>query len=434
MAVKIKEIDAGSPMGAFRVPKNASLVSINGHEITDVLDYGFYAAAERLTVEIRDDDTGKIHRYRVKKDEYRELGISSQTFLMDAQRSCANRCVFCFIDQLPPGLRESLYFKDDDARLSFLFGNYITMTNMSDSDVRRIIDMHISPVNVSVHTTDPELRCRVMGNRFAGEKLKYLKWLCDGGIDVNCQVVICRGLNDGQHLKKTLRDLVALGPSVRSVAVVPAGLTAYREGLTPLEPFDRESSAAVLSVIDAVRAECVERGLEPVVYPADELLLTAGAQVPPVGYYGELLQLENGVGMLAVFEDEFSSALALEDGDDTQPRECTVITGEAAFDTVRRLCGEFAKKFPERAAEVLCVKNNFFGGNVSVSGLLTAADIIEQTSGRTRGRVVIPRNTLRAEGDMFLDSVTLDEFAAAMGAEVRVCEDGADLVDALAGR
>lgn len=434
MAVKIKNIDKASPMGAHRVPRSASLISINGHEIGDVLDYGFYSASQKLTVEIRDDDSGRLHRYRIKKEEYEELGISSETFLMDSQHSCANRCIFCFIDQLPKGLRESLYFKDDDARLSFLFGNYITMTNMTDSEVRRIIDMHISPVNVSVHTTEPELRCRVMGNRFAGEKLKYLKWLCDGGIEVNCQVVICRGVNDGEHLRKTLHDLVSLHPSVRSVAVVPAGLTAHREGLAPLVPFDGETSAQVLRIIDEARSECASRGIEPFVYPADELFLSAGEDVPPLGYYGELLQLENGVGMLAVFEDEFRAALGREDGGGITPDGCTVITGEAAFGTMKKLCGAFGDRFRESRVQVLCIKNRFFGGNVSVSGLLTATDIIEQASGRTSGRVIIPRNTLRAEGDMFLDSVTLDEFAERMGAEIRVCEDGADLVDALAGR
>lgn len=431
MAVPVISVKKGSPAAGVRISPGDVLLSINGHVINDVLDYGFYSADQKLSLEIR-TPSGKTRAVRVNKSEYDELGIESETFLMDEQHSCTNKCIFCFIDQLPPGMRKSLYFKDDDERLSFLFGNYVTMTNMSDDVVRRIIDMHITPINISVHTTDPLLRCEMMSNRFAGEKLKYLRWLADAGIEMNLQLVLCRGINDGEYLLKSLRDLGELYPAVRSIACVPAGLTAFREKLPDITPYDAESSAEVLEIIEDYRTEAVKKGFPQIVYPADEFFLMTGREIPESGYYGDMLQLENGVGMIAQFREEFYNALDDTDIGDSH-NASTVITGEASFAFINTLVDAAKARFPDLEINTICIKNNYFGGNVSVSGLLTAHDIIEQATGRIFCTAILPANTLRSDGDMFLDSVTTDELANKLGCALRFDTDGNDFLNALLG-
>ncbi len=433
MPVVITNIQPGSPADRLGIRPGARLLRINGHEIHDVLDYGFYAAATHLAVEIEHAD-GRTETFDVFKTTHDELGLESDSFLMDSQHRCRNNCVFCFIDQLPAGLRESLYFKDDDERLSFLFGNYITLTNLTDHEIDRIIEMKISPVNISVHTTDPALRCAMMGSRFAGEKLAYLRRLAAADTAINCQIVLVPGMNDGAALEHTLADLCGLYPAVRSVACVPVGLTAHRAGLPVLEPFDGAGAGAVLDTIDACNARMQREHSVNLAYASDEFYLLAGHAIPPVDYYGELYQIENGVGMLAVLADEFDGALALEEPDDT-PRRCRIATGEAAYGA---MCG-----LVERAKRVLTgldcivtsIRNDFFGGNVSVAGLVTATDIIAQLGGfDDTGRLLIPCDMLRAEGDLFLDSISVDALSQKLGREVRVVNDGADLLDALCGR
>lgn len=322
MAIAITKVKEGSPAARLGIRPGMRLLAVNGHDIRDVLDYGFYTTAPALRLELSGPD-GRC-TLEARKEEYEELGIESESFLMDKQHSCANKCIFCFIDQLPRGLRDTLYFKDDDERLSFLFGNYITLTNLGDEEIGRIIEMKVSPVNISVHTTDPDLRCRMMNNRFAGDKLRYLYRLAEAGTEINCQIVLCPGWNDGRALEQTLADLTALYPSVRSIACVPVGLTAYREGLEPLHCFDRDSAAAVLDCVGRANARCKAAFGVNLVYPADEFFLTAGRPIPPIAYYDELLQLENGVGMLAELFDEFGTALANRAGD-AEPRTAALV-------------------------------------------------------------------------------------------------------------
>ncbi|MEG0750885.1 MAG: DUF512 domain-containing protein [Oscillospiraceae bacterium] len=433
--VAITRVMCGSPAARYGITAGAQLVSVNGHEINDVLDYGFYTTVSSLLVVVRDPESGYERTLKISKGEYDELGLESESFLMDKQHRCENNCVFCFIDQLPQGLRESLYFKDDDERLSYLFGNYVTLTNLSDIEVERIIEMKISPVNISVHTTNPELRCKLMGNRFAGEKLRHLYHLAQAGTPINCQIVLCRGLNDGEELRSTLLDLVALMPAVQSVACVPVGLTSHREGLYSLERFDVRSAADVLDIIDEVNQVCSREHGCKIVYPGDELFLLAGRAIPDVDYYGELLQIENGVGMLSLFTDEFLTSLECAETV-VHSRRCALVTGEAAAPSIRELVAKAADKLPEIHCDVFAIKNNFFGGCVSVAGLVTATDIIKQLKGKldTFDIALIPETMLRSEGDMFLDSVTLDELATALGIEIRVTTNGVDLVDALTGR
>ena len=434
MAVPISRVLAGSPAERCGVRAGETLLAVDDKPINDVLDYGFYTTAARLRLTLRGAD-GAERAVSVVKEEYQELGLESASFLMDRQHSCSNKCIFCFIDQLPPGLRESLYFKDDDERLSFLFGNYITLTNLGDHEIDRIIEMHVSPINISVHTTDPALRCKMMGNRFAGDKLRYLQKIADAGIEINCQIVLCRGVNDGAQLEKTLGDLTALHPAVRSIACVPVGVTAYRDGLAAVETFDEQSGAAVLDVIERCAAQCREQFGENLVHAADEFYLMAGRPIPPLARYDDLLQIENGVGMLAVLEDEFSAALEEEPGDGA-PREAFIVTGTLAAQPLEAIIAGTRDKFPGLKCDILPIRNEFFGGNVSVSGLVTATDIQKQLAGRKirAERILMPANMLRREGDMFLDSVTLEELEAALGKPLRVVEDGADLVAALLGR
>ncbi len=433
MAVRITGVRAGSPAQAHGVQPGGRLLRVNGHEINDVLDYGFYTAATRLTLELERPD-GAAETREVFKATHDELGLESESFLMDAQHRCRNRCVFCFIDQLPPGLRESLYFKDDDERLSFLFGNYITLTNLGEREIERIIEMKISPVNISVHTTDPALRCAMMGNRFAGEKLAYLRRLAQAGTAINCQLVLVPGMNDGAALESTLRDLGGMQPAVRSVACVPVGLTAHRAGLAQLTPFDRAAAAAVIEAVERANAQSMQTHGTHFAYASDEFYLLAGRPIPPLEAYGELYQIENGVGMLAVLFDEFERALALEEPGGA-PVRCQIATGEAAYPSICALVEWARRALPGLDCTVTAVKNRFFGGNVTVSGLVTATDILGQIGGQSRAdRLLIPENMLRREGDLFLDSVSVEQLSARLGREIRVVGDGADLVDALCGR
>lgn len=432
--VIVSDVEKGSPAHRAGLSAGDTLLTLNGEEIMDVLDYRFYQENTRLTVEFI-PASGKIKRVRIKKREDEELGLLFDTYLMDQKHSCRNRCVFCFIDQLPPGLRESLYFKDDDSRLSFLFGNYITLTNITEHEVARIIKMHISPINVSVHTTDPELRVRMMRNKNAGKALELLSRFNSAGIRLNCQLVLCPGYNDGQALEKTLADLTAL-ENVGCIAAVPVGLTRYREGLTALEPFGRETAGAVLEIIDRWGDRCAERFGDRKVYAADEFYLLAEREIPPAEYYGDFLQLENGVGLWALLKKESADALvALE-----APAECrravTIATGEASAPLLREIAQACEKRTSGLSVSVRAIKNNFFGGHITVSGLVTAADLTDQLKGVPLGEeLLIPSCMLRAEGDLFLDSVSLAELSERLGVPVTpVANDGWELVDQIFGR
>lgn len=432
MAVLIKGVEHGSFAEKVGLKQGEILCELNGNEIIDVLDYRFYQNETVLKVKVQSAD-GIFREVTVKKPEYDELGLEFETYLMDKQHSCKNKCIFCFIDQLPKGLRESLYFKDDDSRMSFLFGNYITLTNLTEHEIERIIKLHISPVNVSVHTTDPELRCKMMGNRFAGKSLDTLWRFCEAGIDVNCQLVLVPGYNDGEALEKSLDDLIKY-PSIKSIASVPVGLTGHREGLCQLEPFNKETASRVIDITTRNGDKTVEMYGERRVFAADEFYLIAKRELPDSTFYGDFLQLENGVGMWAMLKDECDEAI-----DDFEPpvshRKITLVTGEAAYSLLSNIVDKVMKKWHNLECEVIPIKNNFFGGKITVTGLITGQDIIEQLKGKDLGEeLLISSSMLRHEGDMFLDSVTVQEVEEVLNVNLRVVDsDGWALMSALCG-
>lgn len=434
--VKIKEVAKNSPAFKAGVAENDVLVSINGAAINDGLDYYFYSADAVLQVELLRN--GKPLGFTVKKQEYEPFGAEFETYLIDKQKSCRNKCIFCFIDQNPKGMRESVYFKDDDERLSFLHGNYVTLTNLKDSDIARIINMHLSPVNVSVHTMNPELRCKMMGNRFAGDVLRYLTELSEHGIAINAQLVLCEGINDGDELVYSMEKLYEL-KSLQSVSAVPVGVTAHREGLYPLKPYTKEGAAAVIESMRAFSERCLrERGAR-MFYPSDEFYLTAGLPIPEEDEYDGYPQLENGVGMLRSHREEFAAELDygadVLDKEKFCGREVAVATGVLAAEHIKELTAMLEGRFEGVKCHVYPVENDFFGKTVTVSGLVTGGDLIKTLKGKPLGKaVVIPRNMLRHEGDLFLDGVSVKEAESALGVPILVAEaDGADFFRCLLG-
>lgn len=433
MAVVISGVVNGSAAFKAKIEKGDVLLKINGNEIMDVLDYRFYEN-ERKVVLLIQKQNGKQKRTVIRKDEDDEIGLLFDTYLMDKQRSCKNNCIFCFIDQLPKGMRDTLYFKDDDSRMSFLFGNYITLTNITEHEIERIIKMHISPVNVSVHTTNPELRVKMMRNRFAGEALNVLWRLCEAGISVNCQLVLCPGWNDGEELVRSLEDLTKY-ENIKSVACVPVGLSGHRGGLCELEPFTKENANEVIDICEKYAAKTNELYNENRVFAADEFYLTAKRQMPDAEYYGDFVQLENGVGMWAMLKMEAEEALYDIEAP-LESRKVTCITGQAASELINHIVDNAKKKWHNLDCSVYSIKNNFFGGKITVAGLVTGTDIIEQLKGKDIGEeLIVPSVMLRHERDMFLDSVTVEELEQALNVKVRICEnDGWSLISALAGR
>ena len=421
MAVTVTGVEPGSPAARVGVRAGDTLLKIGPHPITDVLDYRFYLVAERCWLTVRRGE--RLMSFPVKKGEYEDLGLTFSTYLMDEQRSCHNNCIFCFIDQNPKGMRETIYFKDDDARLSFLFGNYITLTNIGDDDIERILKMHISPVNVSVHTTNPALRVKMMHNRFAGEEsLGRLRRLCEGETRVNTQLVLCPGWNDGEELTRTLTDLGALWPSLQSIACVPVGLTGHREGLTELRPFTKEEAARVIDTVEAFSSKWLAERGERVVYPADEFFLKAERPIPPPEYYGDFAQLENGVGLIANCRLEFEEALR-----EITPcgveRRITLATGRAAAASIRELAQRAAELDPALTVEVRAIPSRFFGGHITVTGLVTGSDIEKELQGQSLGDLVlVPDCMLRHEKDKFLDDLTIPDLEAALGVPVLCSE------------
>ena len=431
MAAQITSVDPGSPAARAGVKAGERLRTINGHGIQDVLDYKFYSYDPRLTLTL-EGETG-VRTVTLEKGEGEELGLNFETYLMDRQKSCGNKCVFCFIDQLPQGMRPTLYFKDDDARLSFLLGNYISLTNLSEQDVERMIRMRISPIHVSVHTMNPALRCRMLGNPRAGAALDILRRLAAAGLAIHCQLVICKGLNDGEELAFSLRELGALHPAVRSISVVPVGLTRYREGLYPLEPIGPEDARDILAITEAFGENCLRTLGTRLAYASDEIFIKAGRPLPESEYYEDFAQFENGVGMLSLFCEEFRAALRLMGEEDGVPAPFTIATGQAAAPFLSRLIDECRAKCHNLEGEVVAIPNRLFGEGVTVAGLICGQDLIAGLAGRRlRGRVLISANMLRDGGDVFLDDLTLGEVSRRLGVPVVPVEiDGGALVDAI---
>ncbi|MBR3894411.1 MAG: DUF512 domain-containing protein [Clostridia bacterium] len=435
--VKIKAVIPGGSAAHAGVRDGDLLLSINGHEINDVLDYRFYLTDTTVRLALCRD--GENYAVRFTKGEYDDVGLEFETPLMDKKHTCANRCVFCFIDQMPKGMRESLYFKDDDDRLSFLHGNYVTLTNLKDADVERLITMHISPVNISVHTTNPELRVKMMKNRRAGEVLSYLRRLADAGIALCTQIVLCKGLNDGAELERSMHDLAAYYPALRSCAIVPVGLTKHREGLYPLELFSPEECAEVIRQVTAFGDACLKTYGTRLFYCSDEFYVRAGLPMPTEDYYEDYSQIENGVGMLTSMRSEFEFELDyLEDylPDFRAPRVVSIATGAAAYDHITSLCRAIESRVDGLTIQVHKIVNHFFGESVTVAGLLTGKDVAEQLSGLTLGdELLFPAVMLRADGDVFLDDMTPDELSDRLGKiPVRATKsDGAEFLKAVLG-
>lgn len=433
MAVIIKDVMRNSYAYRAGCEKGDTLLSINGNDIVDVLDYRFYQLNSDLELKIR-DQKGVVHSVKVRKPEYEELGLEFDTYLMDKEKSCRNKCVFCFIDQLPKGLRESLYFKDDDSRLSFLFGNYITLTNLTEHEISRIIKMHISPVNVSVHTTNPELRVRMMKNRFAGDALKILKRLSEHDIVLNTQIVCCPGWNDGEELKRTLYDLYEL--NVNLIGVVPVGLTKYREGLEKLEPFTVEKARETVDILEEFGEMCLKTRGKRIAYAADELYIKAGYEIPDASFYGDFEAIENGIGLVAQLREDFRDELDWREADDSIKRTVSIACGVSAAPYLRELMDEAEQKFPNVKVNVYPIVNEFFGEMINVSGLIVGKDLINQLKNKPLGdALLISSAMLRFENDLFLDDVHIDDVKRKLNTEViPINNDGVMLLSAVLGK
>ena len=409
----IKSVDRGSPLHGKAHPGDA-VISINGHKIIDVLDYKFFAYDSELHVVLRRPD-GSEREVHVRKTVGGDLGLEFESYLMDTPRSCANNCVFCFIDQLPKGMRRTMYFKDDDARLSFLLGNYITLTNLSKREIERIIALHISPINVSVHTTNPELRCAMLRNPRAGETINTMRRFAESGITMNCQIVCCPGLNDGEELMRSMRDLEALYPGVHSVSIVPVGLTKFREGLYPLTPFTKEHAAETLDMITEFGDRCLEKHGTRIFFCGDEFYILAGREFPPDEFFEEHTQLENGVGMLRDLEEEFSWAVEDEPERDIK-RRVTIPTGEGVYTFMEHVMDFAREKFPGLEINLVPVHNDFFGGTVNVTGLLTGRDLVNRLSRENLGdAILLAPSMLMADEDIFLDDMTVQQLSEKLG-------------------
>lgn len=426
----IKNVEPSSRLHGKVVP-GEKLLTINGHVIEDVLDYKYYSYEPRLTLEVESKD-GKVRRIRVKKLEGEPLGLDFEIYLMDAARGCSNRCLFCFIDQLPKGLRKTLYFKDDDARLSFLTGNYITLTNLTEREIHRICALRVSPLNISVHTTDPELRVKMLRNPKAAGILPLLRQFAQAGITMDCQIVCCPGINDGEALQKTMNDLAELYPNVNSVSIVPVGLTKHREHLPKLTPFDPASASETVDRVERFAAECLEKHGSRIFWCSDELYLKALRDVPRDEYYEDYSQLENGVGLIRLLKTEFEYALEDAEAPETYT-PFSIATGVAASPLLHELLEKTRARFPDVDGRVYTIENDFFGHTIDVAGLITGQDLIAQLRDKPiRGRLLIPSVMIRSGQGIFLDDVTLKDVEDALGVPVQpVDNEGAKLLEAM---
>jgi len=422
----IRRVDPRSPAHRAGIHPGEILTHVNGKPILDVLDYKFYTYDPRLVLTLSRPD-GSSRTVRVRKAEGEDLGLDFETYLMDRARSCANRCIFCFVDQLPPGMRKTLYFKDDDARLSFLMGNYLTLTNLSPREVQRIIDLRISPINVSVHTTNPALRVKMLGNPRAGESIAVMERFSKAGITMNCQIVACPGVNDGPELDRTLRDLAAMHPAVHSISVVPVGVTKYRKDLAP---YTGKQALQVVRQVEEFGKNCLSRLDSTLVWCSDEFYLLAGLPVPEEDYFEEFTQLDNGVGMLRLLECEFDRALALLEPEEVRARPFSIATGVSAAPLLQKLVQK-----ANLPGTVYPIRNLFFGETITVAGLITGRDLIAQLKGRPLGeRLLISASMLRAGEQVFLDDVTCSDVERELQVPVTaVPQDGYDLLDAMLG-
>lgn len=429
----VKGIVKGSIAEELGVEPGDRLLAINGQEIEDIFDYQYYSEDEELLLLIEKPD-GEQWELEIEKDADEQLGMEFGSGLMDEYRSCRNKCIFCFIDQMPEGMRNTLYFKDDDSRLSFLQGNYVTLTNMSDHDIERIIRYRLEPINISFQTTNPELRCRMLNNRFAGDALKKVDMLFEGGIEMNGQIVLCRGINDGEELERSIRDLTRYLPLLRSVSVVPVGMTKFRDGLYPLEPFTKEDARQVLETVHRWQKDIYAQYGLHFIHAGDEWYLLAGEEIPEEERYDGYLQLENGVGMLRLLFNEFREACERAEGD-RERRSLSIATGKLAYPYLKRMAEKLQEKYPFTEIHVYAVRNDYFGEQITVSGLITAQDIMAQLKDKELGeRLLLPCNMFKADEDVFLDDYTVKKVSDALQVPIVIVKSsGQDLIDAVLG-
>lgn len=430
---KISAVYPDSIAEEMGIEPGDKLLTINGNIIEDIFDYRFYMEDEFLVLLIEKPD-GEQWELEIEKDELEDLGMEFEQGLMDEYRSCRNKCIFCFIDQMPPGMRDTLYFKDDDSRLSFLQGNYVTLTNMSDHDIQRIVKYHLEPINISFQTTNPELRCRMLHNRFAGDALKKVDVLYEAGIEMNGQIVLCKGFNDGKELDRSIRDLTKYLPCLQSVSVVPVGLSKFRDGLEPLVPFEKEDAEEVLDIIHGWQERLYpEYGLH-FIHASDEWYILAEQDLPDESRYDGYLQLENGVGMLRLLLDEFTEALEQADGDEVC-RELSLATGYLPYPYLKRMLEAMQEKFPNTKVFIYPIKNEFFGEHITVSGLVTGQDLMKQLAGQKLGeRLLIPCNMLKVDEDIFLDDFTVSDVEKTLQVKLNIVKSsGQDLLDTVLG-
>ncbi len=427
----IKDVLPGSIADELGIEAGDKLISINNNEIEDVFDYHFYVNDEELVLLI-EKPNGEEWELEIEKDYEEDLGIEFEQGLMDEYRSCHNKCMFCFIDQMPEGMRDTLYFKDDDSRLSFLQGNYVTLTNMSDHDIDRIVRYHLEPINISFQTTNPELRCKMLHNRFAGDALKKVDTLYESGIQMNGQIVLCKGINDGEELERSIRDLSKYVPCLQSVSVVPVGLTKYREGLYPLEPFTREDAVKILDTIHRWQDKFYEEYGIHFIHAGDEWYILAGEEMPEEERYDGYLQLENGVGMLRLLENEFEEAYEKADGDD-RDRELSIATGFLAYPYIQKMASRIEEKYSNTQIHVYPIRNDFFGELITVSGLITGQDLIHQLQNQKLGdRLLLPCNMFRSQEEVFLDDITLAQVEDALQVRADIVKSsGQDFIDVI---
>ncbi len=430
----IKEVEDGSIAWELELEPGDELLSINGKTIEDVFDYHYLINDEYILLLVKKAD-GEEWELEVEKEYEEDLGIVFENGLMDEYRSCSNHCIFCFIDQMPPGMRETLYFKDDDSRLSFLQGNYVTLTNMKEHDIDRIIKYHLAPINISFHTTNPQLRCQMLRNRFAGDIFPKVDRLYQAQIEMNGQIVLCRGINDGAELEKSIQDLAGYLPHLKSVSVVPVGLSRFRDGLHPLEAFDRKEAGEVIDLIESWQKKLYEKHGLHFVHASDEWYLLAGRELPEAERYDGYLQLENGVGMLRLLEEQVNEALEERERDD-RAVNLSFATGKLAYPVITRYMKGIQKKFPNVMFRGYQIRNEFFGEQITVSGLLTGQDLVRQLKDQDLGEMLLlPCNLLRSGENVFLDDMTVEDLERELKTPVKIVgEDGADLVAAVLDR